>query len=198
MNPRVYEFLKELERQGVVNDAAQTDRQAKMLNITEDTGRFLAILVQSTQAKAILEIGTSNGYSTIWLAEAAQVTGGHVTTVELLAAKVEMARSNIAQAGLAAYVTIHTMDAAAYLAATDSAVSQFIFLDAKRSEYCSLWEDISRILKPGGLLVVDNAVSHRQELSQFQAMIEANPQYQTVLVPVGKGELVVFKNGVPA
>lgn len=198
MNPQIYEFLKKLERQGVANDAAQTDRQAKMLNITEDTGRFLAILVQSTQAKAILEIGTSNGYSTIWLAEAAQATDGHVTTVELLAVKAEMARNNIAQAGLAAYVTIHTMDAAAYLAAMGSAVGQFIFLDAKRSEYCALWEDISRILKPGGLLVVDNAVSHRQELSQFQAMIEADPQYQTVLVPVGKGELVVFKSGVPA
>ncbi|SHJ04211.1 O-methyltransferase [Propionispora hippei] len=198
MNPQVYEFLKELEQQGVANDAAQTDRQAKMLNITEDTGRFLAILVQSTQAKAILEIGTSNGYSTIWLAGAAQATGGHVTTVELLTAKAEMARNNIAQAGMAAYVTIHTIDAAACLAAMDSAVSQFIFLDAKRSEYCFLWEDISRILKPGGLLVVDNAVSHRQELSAFQAMIEADPQYQTVLVPVGKGELVVFKSGVPA
>src|SRR5216117_707600 len=77
-----------------------------MLNITPDTGRLLWIMVGSTRASRILEVGTSNAYSTIWLADAARATGGRVTTLELNPAKVQLARENLARAGLADRVEV--------------------------------------------------------------------------------------------
>jgi predicted O-methyltransferase YrrM len=75
------ETLKaELERFGEANDAATNERPRRMLNITRDTGEFLAVLVRATVARRVLEIGTSNGYSTLWLADAARGIGGSVTT----------------------------------------------------------------------------------------------------------------------
>jgi len=70
------ELLMELERFGQQNDAAISERPRRMLNITRDTGEFLSVLVQATNAQRVLEIGTSNGYSTLWLAQAAQMIEG--------------------------------------------------------------------------------------------------------------------------
>ncbi|MCA9982842.1 MAG: hypothetical protein KDE59_01060, partial [Anaerolineales bacterium] len=72
----------ELEQFGLDHDAAATDRPSRMLNITRDTGEFLGVLILATEARRILEIGTSNGYSTLWLAEAATKISGQVTTIE--------------------------------------------------------------------------------------------------------------------
>ena len=77
-----------------------------MLNVTRDTGEFLAVLVRATLARRVLEIGTSNGYSTLWLAEAAIAIGGGVTTVELGEYKCSLAAANFARSGLASYISI--------------------------------------------------------------------------------------------
>jgi predicted O-methyltransferase YrrM len=74
------ELLAELEDFGQKNDATITERPRRMLNITRDTGEFLVVLVKAMDAKRVLEIGTSNGYSTLWLARAARDVGGAVTT----------------------------------------------------------------------------------------------------------------------
>src|SRR5205823_4960240 len=81
MGPALARLLDELAAFGRANDARETERARRMLNITPETGQFLAILVRATGARRILEIGTSNGYSTIWLAWAADETDGHVTTI---------------------------------------------------------------------------------------------------------------------
>ena len=94
------ELLAELEAFGEENDKIQTERPKRMLNITRDTGQFLAVLVKATASRRLLEIGTSNGYSTLWLAWAAQGVGGHVTTVERSEFKVSLARSNFERSGL--------------------------------------------------------------------------------------------------
>ena len=96
----------ELERFGTVNDAGTAAPRRRMLNITRDTGELLAVLVRASGARRVLEIGTSNGYSTLWLAEAVDGTGGAVTTVERADDKVELARHNFARAGLASVITL--------------------------------------------------------------------------------------------
>src|SRR5437868_2685738 len=101
MDSALTALLDELARFGDDNDARETERARRMLNITPDTGRLLWILIRSARATRILEIGTSNAYSTIWLADAARETGGRVTTLELNPAKVELARANLTRAGLA-------------------------------------------------------------------------------------------------
>ena len=92
MDQKIQALLKELEKFGNENDARVSDHSQMMMNITPETGVFLSVLVQAIRPAQILEIGTSNGYSTIWLADAARKTGGRVTTVEVLPEKSEMAR----------------------------------------------------------------------------------------------------------
>src|SRR5262249_31956793 len=103
--------LLELEQFGKANDAGAGERARRMLNITRDTGEFLAVLVKATMARRVLEIGTSNGYSTLWLASAARAIGGAVTTVELAQYKAGLAATNFARAGLAAYISLLHDDA---------------------------------------------------------------------------------------
>src|SRR5215470_2522388 len=94
------EFLEKLAKVGEDNDARETARPKRMLNITRDTGRLLWILARAMGATRILEVGTSNAFSTIWLADAARSTGGRVTTLELNPDKIALARANLATAGL--------------------------------------------------------------------------------------------------
>jgi len=82
MNPSLENALIELERFGKENDSSVADRPLRMLNITRDTGQFLALMIRATSAQQVLEIETSNGYSTLWLADAVRATGGRVTTLE--------------------------------------------------------------------------------------------------------------------
>src|SRR5262245_33797850 len=92
-------LLDELARFGDANDARETERPRRMLNITPDTGRLLWTLIRSAHATRILEVGTSNAYSTIWLADAARTEGGRVLTLERNPDKVRLARENLARAG---------------------------------------------------------------------------------------------------
>ena len=94
-------FLAELEQLGKTNDSSTPERARKMLNITRDTGEFLAVLIRATLARRVLEIGTSNGYSTLWLASAARAIGGSVTTVEFSDYKIGLASKNFDRSGLA-------------------------------------------------------------------------------------------------
>jgi predicted O-methyltransferase YrrM len=186
-------LLQELEQFGADNDRRVTERQGKMLNITPDTGAFLAVLVRATRARRILEVGTSNGYSTLWLADVAEALGGHVTTVERLPAKAALARANFARAGLAGVIELHEDDAGAVLGRLPAAGFDLLFLDSERSRYASWWPDLHRVLAPGGLLVADNAVSHPEEMAPLFEAVAATPGYATVVVPVGKGEFLAVK-----
>ena len=187
-------LLKELEAFGTSHDAALENRASRMLNITHDTGEFLAVLVRATAARRILEIGTSNGYSTLWLAEAAGAHDGLVTTVELSAAKVALARENIARACLQERVKQIEGNAGEVLADSADASFDLVFLDSERTAYLAWLPQIERVLRPGGLLVVDNATSHAQELAPFMQALRTAPGWSTSLVPVGKGEFLATKH----
>jgi len=186
-------LLSELERFGEANDNATAERPRRMLNITRDTGEFLLVLVQATLARRVLEIGTSNGYSTLWLARAARATGGTVTTVEISDYKVGLARQNFSRSGLVASITLVQDDAGRVLERAADASFDLIFLDAERPEYPGWWPHLKRVLRPGGLLVVDNATSHPEQMAPFIALVNADTDFTTSLVPVGNGEFLAVK-----
>jgi predicted O-methyltransferase YrrM len=151
------------------------------------------VLAKAAGARRILEIGTSNGYSTLWLANAVADVGGAVTTIELAHDKIEMARANFARAGLDTRITLLEGDAGTMLARLFDASFELLFLDARRSAYLDWWPDIRRVLRPGGLLVVDNATSHAQEMAGFTAAVCADRCFTASLVPVGKGVFLAVK-----
>ncbi|HMW18129.1 MAG TPA: class I SAM-dependent methyltransferase [Accumulibacter sp.] len=193
MNESLLTLLRDIEQFGVNNDRLITDRPRRMLNITHDTGEFLAVLVRSTNARRILEIGTSNGYSTLWLAWAATATAGHVTTVEFSEAKIALAAKNFQHSGLAAAITQHHGDAGEVLRNAADAGFDFIFLDSDRDEYLNWWPDLRRVIRPDGLLVVDNALSHSAEMAPFIKQVREDAEFTVCTVAVGNGEFLATR-----
>jgi predicted O-methyltransferase YrrM len=185
-------LLDELAAFGDMHDDDPAHHASRMLNITPDTGAFLGVLVKAVGARRILEIGTSNGYSTLWLANAVG-SAGIVTTVELAPAKIALARANFARARLAGRIDQLEGDAGPLLAGLEDGAYDLLFLDSLRSAYLAWWPDLKRVLRPGGLLVVDNATSHPQDMADFTAAVHADSGFTTSLVPVGKGEFLAVK-----
>lgn len=194
MNAALQALLSEIEHFGDANDAAHDERAKRMLNITRGTGQFLAHVVGAMGARDILEVGTSNGYSTLWLADAAASTGGHVTTIEMAPFKLTMARRNFAASGLNQRITQREGDAGQVLAQAPDASCDLVFLDSERAAYPGWWPDLKRILRPHGVLIVDNATSHAAEMAPFVQVVAADGGFATTLVDVGKGELVASRD----
>ncbi len=193
MESSLRHFLSELAEFGRENDARVTEHAARMLNITPETGQLLAILVRAMRARRILEVGTSNGYSTIWLAWAARDTDGHVETIERSAQKIALARGNLARAGLSERVTIHqglALDVIRDL----TGPFDLIFLDADRPNYLAYADLLLARLRIGGLLVTDNVVSHAHELGDFLARIKGDPTLESVTIPIGNGEELTYRS----
>jgi predicted O-methyltransferase YrrM len=195
MDTALASLLDDLRAWGAEHDASKEDRLERMRNLEPDTAALLAVLVRSIQPARILELGTSNGYSTIWLADAARAIGAELTSVDIDADRTRRASENLGRAGLAGHVRLRTEDAALTLASSGDGVWGLIFLDSERPAYASYWSDLLRTLAPGGLLVVDNVLSHADEVAAFRALIAAEPGVIEALAPIGAGALLVVKHG---
>ena len=185
-------LLDELAEFGRRNDAAATERSKKMLNITPETGEFLELMVKAVRARRILEVGTSNGYSTIWLAKAARATGGSITTLEMQSHKIAMATENFRRAAVADLIDLRHTEAGTFLL-SESQPFDLIFLDSERSQYVDWWLRLSALIAPGGLLIADNATSHPSEMADFIELVRRSQGFLTGLVPIGNGEFLAYK-----
>ncbi len=194
MDNLLLNLLSELEQFGLSNDQLTSTRSKRMLNITRDTGEFLSVLVRATNSQRVLEIGTSNSYSTLWLADACSAIGGRVNTVELSEHKFNLAAQNFQRSNLSSVIEQVHGDAGDLLSEAKNCSYDFIFLDSERPEYPGWWPDLKRVIRPGGLLVVDNAISHSDEMTPFIALVESDPDFTTSLVPVGKGEYLATRS----
>ncbi|MGX1996221.1 O-methyltransferase [Xanthomonas axonopodis pv. cassiae] len=188
------DLKEELSRFGANNDAVETARGKRMLNITPETGELLALLVHATRARQVLEVGTSNGYSTLWLAEAVIAVGGHVITLEHAEDKATLAAANFVRAGLQAHITQVLGDAGTWLETADDGSVDLLFLDSDRSAYARWWPQLRRVLKRGtGLMVVDNATSHATEMADFMQAVRADMSFRCSEVPVGNGQFMAVR-----
>lgn len=190
MNPARRAIAAEVFVTGREYDAAQTNRLARLRNVEPATAELLGVLVRATRARRILEIGTSNGHSTLWLADAAESTGGRVQTLDIDPRRTEQALANLQRAGLADRVECRTLGAAQALAEYPDDAWDLVFLDAERPEYVGYWDNLRRTLTPSGTLAIDNAISHEVELTEFNRVLDADPGVTSALVPTGAGLIV--------
>jgi predicted O-methyltransferase YrrM len=186
-------FADELYAAGRDHDARHADRLARWRNVEPETAELLGVLIRAKQARRVLEIGTSNGYSTIWLGDAVQATGGALVTLEIEPERTALARENVARAGLGDAVELRTEDAGAALGAFPDGAFDLVFLDSERDAYVGYWPDLVRTLAPAGLLAVDNVISHESELVDFRAVVDADERVARALVPIGAGVLLIVR-----
>jgi predicted O-methyltransferase YrrM len=194
MNEVRRKLAGELYAQNKKHDDALADRLLRFRSVDPPVAELLGVLVRARNARHILEIGTSSGYSTIWLADAAEQTDGSVLTVDTDGERTEFARKNLENAGVLDRVTLRTQDAALALSSSHSGHWEFIFLDAERPEYPKYLPDLVRTLAPHGVLAIDNVLSHENELVEFTRMIEAEPNFTQTVVAIGAGLRVAVKS----
>ncbi len=193
MNESRRRFAGELQMAGRAHDEG-LPRLERFRNLEPPTAELLGILIRAAGARRILELGTSNGYSTIWLADAAEATGGAVVTVDVDAARSELARANLAQAGVEDRVKLRVADAGEMLAASLDGEWEFVFVDSERPAYVGYLPDLIRTLAPGGVIAVDNVLSHEDELVEFTTAIERLPLLTQTVVAVGAGLRIAVRD----
>ena len=191
---RVRNVLQEVEAFGQSNDARQTDRSRRMLNLERATAELIQILVFSSRRKRVLEIGTSSGYSAIWLgATLREIPGAqHLITIERDADKVRQARANIANAGLSEIVDVHEGSATEIVAVLPGPFD-CVFFDADRLTAPEQLRLLLPKLEYDVLLLADNILSHPQEVASYLNEFERLPEFLTTAVKVGKGLHVAYR-----
>jgi caffeoyl-CoA O-methyltransferase len=184
LQERVDAVLERLYAEDASQRAAKLPSSQRTRNVERETGRWLALLVHATNARQLLEIGSSNGVSTIWLAAAARQNGGQITGTEILPERAAEANRNLADAGLDAMARVVAGDARTTVA---SLLGPFdlVFIDAEKDDYVDHFEAVAGRVRPGGLILADNVISH--DLSAYQAMLRGRSDVETVTIPIGRG-----------
>ena len=159
-----------------------------LLPVGAASGQLLNILAKSLKAPKILELGTSYGYSTIWLAEAARASGGRVLTMELSEKKSAYAKEMSKKAGLADFVDFRIGDAVKMIGDLDAI--DFVLVDLWKGLYVPCLEAFYPKLRPGAIVVSDNMIepaSEHEAVMAYQRAIRGKAKISSVLVPVGSG-----------
>lgn len=195
MRKEVIALLRELERRDAAERGQGLPSAERARNIRPEVGQFLNLLIKVTRPRVIVEVGTSNGYSTLWLAEAAQQIGGHIVTLELRPDRHAEATAHLTSVGLKDGVDLQLGDAHQLIPQMKGPFD-LVFLDAEKDDYVALAHLLLPKLRSGSLLVADNITSH-PETKEYIDYVEAQPGLLTTLVPLGRGEAVTLRLNQP-
>lgn len=185
-------LLAELAEAGQLNDAQEQERSKKMLNLEPETARLLSMLVRSSRRTRLLEIGTSNGYSTLWLAWAMQAVGGRLISIDRDEHKQALAGQNLLRAGLRGAVELICGDAT-QIVATLTGPFDCVFFDADRFSAPAQLQVLLPKLTADVLLLADNALSHPQEIAGYLSAVQALEGFDHLIIPIGKGLSVAYR-----
>jgi predicted O-methyltransferase YrrM len=166
-----------------------------LLAVSEEDGRFLRVLVVSSGAKKVLEIGGANGYSAIWIGLGLRETGGRLVTIEYDAARAKDAEANIMAAGLSDIVQVVPGDAFKAIPGLPGTFD-FVFLDAWKKDYQRFFDLVFPRLDERGLFVAHNVVNKAAEMGDFLTTLRTHPGLRSAIVsPSGEGISVSVKQG---
>ena len=168
-------------------------KDAGMLAVSEEDGRFLRALVATRGTRRALEIGAASGYSAIWIGLGLRETGGHLITIEYDAARAREAAANIARAGLTDTVRVVAGDAFVEIPKAGGTFD-FVFLDAWKPDYKKFFDMVYPRLDPGGVFLAHNVVNKSREMEPFLRTIRTHPRlFTTIVSPSGEGMSVSYK-----
>ena len=199
----ISKVLDELETQSILEKSKKTEipPDDRMLAITKETGELLNMILRLKNAKNMLEIGMSTGYSTIWCAESISEQSGKIITIEQNPSKIKRAKENFQKAGVTDTITI--MEGLAMQILTELSLKQkykkffdFVLIDADKENVKEYFDLIFPMVSIGGIIVTDNMYypeKYRQEMKKFSDYLKGNPKLRTITSPIGNGEEITIK-----
>ncbi|MEK0318623.1 MAG: O-methyltransferase [Nitrosopumilus sp.] len=199
----ISKVLDELETQSDLEKSRRVNvtHEDRMLAITKETGELLNMILRLKNAKNMLEVGMSTGYSTIWCAEAISMQSGKIITIEQNPSKIKRAKENFQKAGVTDTITIKKGLAMQIL--TELSLQQrykdffdFVLIDADKENVIEYFDLILPMVSAGGVIVTDNMLypeKFREEMKKFSDYLRANPKLRTITSPIGNGEEITIK-----
>jgi len=188
----LFAFSKNVPAQGGA-DARALERlkwmrqnEGNLWNVNPDEGAFLRALAEKVHAKEGLEIGTSNGYSSIWIGMGLRKERGHLLTLEIDEGRANLAQANFRAAGLDSVITLKLGDALEEVPKLRGPYD-FVFIDAWKQDYVKYLDMVIPMVRPGGVIVAHNVTDLREELTDFIRAVQTNPQLKTTLENPGPG-----------
>jgi len=199
----IHKILEELETQSTLEKSKKVNipSEDRMLAITKDTGELLNMILRLKNAKNMLEVGMSTGYSTIWCAEAISEQSGKIITIEKNQSKIKRAKENFQKAGVMDIITIKNGLAIQIL--TEMNLQQkyrdffdFVLIDADKENVIEYFDLIFPMVSVGGVIVTDNMLypkKFRKDMKKFSDYLKKNPKLRTITSPIGNGEEITIK-----
>ena len=199
----ISKVLDELETQSDLEKSRRLNvpHEDRMLAITKETGELLNMILRLKNAKNMLEVGMSTGYSTIWCAEAISMQSGKIITIEQNPSKIKRAKENFQKAGV--LDTITKKEGLAMQILTELSLQQrykdffdFVLIDADKENVIEYFDLILPMVSAGGVIVTDNMLypeKFREEMKKFSDYLRANPKLRTITSPIGNGEEITIK-----
>ncbi len=195
--------LDELETQSLLEKSRKVDvsPENRMLAITKETGELFNMILYLKNAKNMLEIGMSVGYSTIWCAESISKRSGKIITIEQNPNKIKRARKNFQKAGVTDVITIKeglAIDILQELSRQDEYRNffDFVLIDADKENIIKYFDLVLPMIPIGGVIITDNMLypeKYREDMKKFSKHIKKNPKLQTITSPIGNGEEITIK-----
>jgi caffeoyl-CoA O-methyltransferase len=182
------DYLESLDKE---DRSAGKPPEERLRQVPPQTGKFLALLAATAPEGTYLEIGTSGGYSAMWLSLACKELGRKLVTFEVLEEKVKIAWETFKVTRLEDIVELVEGDAREYLQNYKNI--GFCFLDAEKEDYLDCYEKVVPNMISGGILVADNVISHREILEPMIERALKDKRVDALVVPIGRGELVCRK-----
>lgn len=203
MTRLIFEILEKLEKQSSLEKSRQVNVPAdeRMLAITKETGELLNMLIRLRNAKNMLEVGMSVGYSTLWCAEAIIENEGKIITIEQSPKKIKRAKENFQDADVADCITIQeglAMQVLRELSLQEKYKEFFdvVLIDADKENVIEYFDMILPMVSIGGVIITDNMLypeKYQEDMKKYSAHIHANQNVRTITSPIGNGEEITLK-----